>query len=206
MASQFDNDDSQQNGDLCDQTPQWYILKCQVNREDRVKRELDRRIQVAGLGMGPGEKGLVEEVYVPVEKVKEFGKNGKQREVKHKLYPGYIMVKMILNNDTWFLMRETNGVGDFAGTSGRPMPAKEEDVKRLLSTREGAAETAPRVDVPYAVGDRIKIVDGPFIDTEGEVSDVDVVAGTVTVNVKMFGGDTPVNLEYWQVEKANGES
>ncbi len=200
MASQFENEDSEQNGELSDQTPQWYILKCQVNREDRVKRELDRRIQLANLG------DVIEEVYVPVERVKEFGKNGKQREVKRKLYPGYILVKMILNNDTWFLMRETNGVGDFAGTSGKPMPAREEDVKRLLSFRGEQEAVKTRVEIPYVVDDHVKIKEGPFKDTEGEVAAVDAVAGMVTVNVKMFGKDTPVQLEYWQVEKANGEN
>ena len=200
MASQFDDVESGENGPVEDEFPQWYILKCQVNREDRVKRELERRIQLSGLSDD------VEEVYVPFERVKEFGPNGRQREVKHKVFPGYILVKMKLNKDTWFLMRETNGVGDFAGSSGRPMPAPPEDVERLLRFREGEKAEKPRVESPYAVGDIVRIVSGSFAETEGEVASVDVNAGLVTVNVKMFGKDTPVQMAYWQVERVNGNS
>ena len=198
MTSQFDAVDAGENGPIEDEFPQWYILKCQVNREDRVKRDLERRIQLSGLS------DVVEEVYVPSERVKEFGPNGKQREVKRKVFPGYILVKMKLNKDTWFLMRETNGVGDFAGSgSGRPMPASPEDVEKLLRFREEEKTENPRLAIPFAVGDYVRIASGSFADTEGEVAEVDVNAGTVTVNVKMFGKDTPVKLEYWQVEKTD---
>ena len=201
MTSQFDGIDSGENGPIEDDTPHWYILKCQVNREDRVKRDLERRIQLSGLS------DVVEEVYVPFERVKEFGPNGKQREVRRKVFPGYILVKMKLNKDTWFLMRETNGVGDFAGSgNGRPMPASEEDVEKLLRFREEEKTEKPRLAIPFTVGDYVRIVSGSFADTEGEVAEVDVNAGTVTVNVKMFGKDTPVKLEYWQVEKTDRQS
>ena len=126
--------------------------------------------------------------------------------MKRKVFPGYILVKMRLNKDTWFLMRETNGVGDFAGSSGRPMPASPGDVERLLRFREDEKTEKPRVESPFTVGDKIRIVSGSFAETEGEVAEVDVSAGVVTVNVKMFGQYTPVQLEYWQVERVNGNS
>lgn len=200
MASQFEIDESDQNGEIFDPTPKWYILKCQVNREDRVKRDLDRRIDATGL------REFVNEVYVPVERVKEFDKNGRQREVKRKLYPGYILVNMVLNENTWFLMRETNGVGDFAGSSGRPMPARDEDVERLLKFHDEKPDEKTRVEIPYVVGDRVKVVDGPFNETEGVVGEVDVAGGKVSVNIKMFGKDTPIQLEFWQVEKFNPDA
>ena len=193
MATQYDPTEEELN-DQGPQTPQWYILKCQVNRETRVKKELERRIKLGGL------ENFVEEVYVPVETVIEHRKDGKQRKVEIKLYPGYIMVKMVLNKDTWFLMRETNGVGDFAGTSGKPMPARQEEVDRLLSYRN-QSDFKPRVRVPYVLGDRVKITEGSFKDTEGEVIAIDDVACNVTVNVMMFGKDTPVTLEFNQTEK-----
>ena len=200
MTSQFDDIDAGENGPLEDEFPQWYILKCQVNREDRVKRELERRIQLSGLS------DVVEEVYVPFERVKEFAPNGKQREVKRKVFPGYILVKMRLTQDTWFLMRETNGVGDFAGSgSGRPMPASDKDVERLLRFREDEKTEKPRLEIPFVVGDSVRITSGSFAETMGEVAEVDVNAGTATVNIKMFGKDTPVKLEYWQVEKVDDQ-
>lgn len=199
MSSQFENDESNPETDLSDKTPQWYVLKCQVNREDRVKRELEWRVLQANLDK------YVEEVYVPIERVKAFDKNGKQREIKRKIYPGYILVKMALNNETWFLMRETPGVGEFAGASGRPMPMPPEEVERLLKYHDEQTEEKPRIDVPFAVGDRATVKDGSFAGNKGEVSNVDVVGGKVTVNIVIFGKPTPVEFEYWQVEKADDE-
>lgn len=200
MTSQFDDMDAGDGASYEDEFPQWYILKCQVNREDRVKRDLERRVQLSGL------TNYVEEVYVPFERVKEFGPNGRQREVKRKVFPGYILVKMKLNKDTWFLMRETPGVGDFVGTSGKPMPAPEADVERLLRFREGAKTESARLEVPFMLRDHVKITSGSFADAKGEVTDIDVNAGLVTVTVKLFGKDTPIQLEYWQVEKTTEPS
>jgi transcriptional antiterminator NusG len=99
-------------------------------------------------------------------------------------------------------MRETNGVGDFAGSGGgRPMPASPEDVEKLLRFRDDGKTEKPRLAIPFSIGDKVKIVSGSFAETEGEVAEVDANAGTATVNVKLFGKDTPVKLEYWQVEK-----
>ena len=195
MATAYDGEDVD-NGEP--KIPQWYILKCQVNRENRVRKELDRRIKAYGLDK------YIEEVYVPVERVKEFAKNGKQHEVERKLYPGYIKVKMILKNGTCFLMRETNGVGDFAGTSGKPMPALEADVQRFLAFKDVGSQAKP--EVPYEVNEHVKIVDGAFKDTDGVVTAINPAQGNVTVNVKMFGRDISLTLEYWQVEKFGSEN
>ena len=200
MTSQFDDIDNQDGESREDEFPQWYVLKCQVNREDRLKRDLERRIQLSGL------TNDVEEVYVPFERVKEFGPSGKQREVKRKVYPGYLFVKMRLTKDTWFLVRETPGIGDFAGTRGRPQPATTEEVEQFLRFREGAKTESARLEVPFMLDDYVKITSGSFADAQGEVTGLDVNAGLVTVTVKLFGKDTPIQLEYWQVEKTTRPS
>lgn len=175
--------------------PEWYILKVQVNREDTVKKTLDRRIKLAGL------EDYFEQTLVPTETVVEM-KNGKRREMKRKLYPGYLLAKMILNDETWFLVRETSGVGDFTGAGGKPLPMTQKDVDRLLCAETAADEKQPKLEIPYRVGDRVKIVsEGPFKDTEGEVNKIDELAGRVTVIISIFSTSTPVELEYWQVEK-----
>ncbi|MBR4835315.1 MAG: transcription termination/antitermination factor NusG [Thermoguttaceae bacterium] len=175
--------------------PEWYILKIQVNREDAVKKTLDRRIKLSGL------EQYFEQTLVPTETVVEM-KNGKRREMKRKLYPGYLLVKMILNDETWFLVRETTGVGDFTGAGGKPLPMTQKDVDRILRTERAADEERPKLEIPYRVGDRVKINDGTFKDIEGEVNKIDELAGRVTVIISIFSRSTPVELEYWQVEKA----
>ncbi len=173
----------------------WYILKVQVNREDSIKRRLLDRVKQTGL-----EK-YIEEILVPTEKVTTV-KNGKKTVVKRKLYPGYIMVNMEINDDTWFLVRETAGIGDFTGAAGKPVPMLPHEVQRILQAEKGDTDEAPKLKIPFEVGDPVKITDGTFKDTEGEVSAIDDVTGRVTVIITIFARSTPVELEYWQVEKS----
>ena len=204
MVSKLDREDLEGEGAVPEySTPQWYILKCQVNREDRCKKELDRRIKIAGL------EDQISEVIVPTEVVQEFDKNGKLRNHNRKLYPGYVMVKMILNEATWFLMRETPGVGDFAGTSGKPMPMRQSDVDEILNRSSKEEVEKPKMQIPFEIGEVVKIVDGgSFHNLEGEVISADSETGAITVSVKMFGNNVPFNLEleYWQAEKVSVEN
>jgi len=177
-----------------DQELQWYTLKVQVNREDHVQRELTRRVEQYGLGK------YVEQILVPTERVAEF-KNGRKREVKRKLFPGYLLVRMILNDETWFLMRDAPGVGDFTGSGGRPLPMTQADVDKFFKSASAEGETQAKLEIPFQINTRIKVVDGTFKDIEGEVSAIDELAGRVTVNIPIFGRDTPVEFEYWQIEK-----
>ncbi len=177
-----------------DQEPQWYTLKVQVNREDRVQRELSRRVELYGLGK------YVEQILVPIERVAEI-KNGRKKEIKRKLFPGYLLVKMVLNDETWFLMRDAPGVGDFTGSGGRPLPMTQADVEKFFKSSSEEGEVQPKLEIPYQINTRIKVVDGTFKDIEGEVSAIDELAGRVTVNIPIFGRDTPVEFEYWQIEK-----
>jgi len=172
---------------------QWYILKVQSNREDSIRETLLRRISLAGVGRFFGE------VIVPKEQVTEF-KSGKKRVVSRKLYPGYILVNMILNDETWYLVRETGGIGDFTGSAGRPSPMLPADVAKLLHKDEETAAESPRLKINFKKGDRVKINEGTFENFEGEVEQIDEANGRVTVMLSIFGRSTPVDIEYWQIE------
>ena len=171
----------------------WYILKVQSNREDSITDTLERRIRMQGLDRFFGR------VVVPKEQVTEF-KNGKKRVVSRKLYPGYILVNMILNDETWYLVRETGGIGDFTGSAGRPSPMLQADVDKLLNKSAVKTDEAPRLKINFKKGDRVKITEGTFENFEGEVEQIDEANGRVTVMLSIFGRSTPVDIEYWQIE------
>ncbi len=171
----------------------WYILKVQSNREESIREGLLRRVSIQGLDRFFGE------VIVPTEKVTEF-KGGKKRVIKRKLYPGYIVVHMEINEDTWFLVRETPGIGDFTGASGVPTPMLPHEVERIIAKQEEKSEKAPDLKIPFAKGDRVKVIEGNFENFEGEVDAIDKTNGRVTVMITIFNRTTPVEFEYWQVE------
>ena len=171
----------------------WYILKVQSNREDSIREGLMRRVAIAGLEYYFGD------VIVPTEKVTEF-KGGKKKVVKRKLYPGYLVVHMEINDDTWFLVRETPGIGDFTGAAGRPSPMLPHEVSRIVTKHEEKSEKAPKLKIAFHEGDRVKINEGTFENFEGEVDSIDQTNGRVTVMINIFGRSTPVELEYWQIE------
>jgi len=171
----------------------WYILKVQSNREDSIREGLIRRVKIAGLEEYFGE------IIVPTEKVTEF-KGGKKRVMKRKLYPGYIVVNMEINDDTWFLVRDTPGIGDFTGAAGTPTPMLPHEVQRILAKTEEKQDEVPKLKIGFHVGDRVKINEGTFENFEGEVHTIDETSGRVTVMINIFGRSTPVELEYWQIE------
>ena len=171
----------------------WYILKVQSNREDSIREGLLRRVAIAGLDRHFGQ------VIVPTEKVTEF-KGGKKRVTKRKLYPGYLVVQMEINDDTWFLVRETPGIGDFTGAAGHPTPMLPHEVSRILAKQEEKSEKAPKLKIGFSPGDQVKINEGTFENFEGEVENIDQTNGQVTVMINIFGRSTPVTLEYWQIE------
>ncbi len=172
---------------------QWYILKVQSNREESIKEGLMRRVKMAGLERYFGE------CIVPTEMVSEF-KGGKKRVTKRKLYPGYLVVHMEINDDTWYVVRETPGIGDFTGSVGRPTPMAASDVQKILSKSEEKADEAPKLKIAFKKGDRVKINEGTFENFEGDVDAIDEANGRVIVMINIFGRSTPVELEYWQIE------
>ncbi len=173
---------------------EWYILKVQSNREDSIRDALQRRIQIAGL------EGFFGDIIVPTEMVTEI-KGGKKKVVKRKLYPGYIVVHMEYNDDTWYLVRDTPGVGDFTGAGGKPTPMLPHEVSKILVMESAETkEKGPKPKISFGVGDKVKINEGTFENFEGDVGSIDEGSGRVTVMINIFGRSTPVELEYWQVE------
>jgi transcriptional antiterminator NusG len=172
----------------------WYVLKVQSSREDTIRDALERRVKIQGLGRYFGR------IVVPTEKITEI-RNNKKRIVERKTYPGYIMVEMELNEKTWFVVRETPGVGDFVGAHGTPTKMTEAEVNQMLGQETAKTEEAPRVRIDVERGDRVKIKDGPFENFEGTVEEVIEARGLVKVMLIIFNRPTPVDLEYWQVER-----
>jgi transcription termination/antitermination protein NusG len=171
----------------------WYILKVQSNRERSIADALKRKIAIEGLDR------YFDDVIVPTEKVTEF-KAGKKKVVERKLYPGYIVVHMCINDDTWFAVRETSGIGDFTGSAGKPTPMLPHEVSRIIKKDEEEVSESPKLNINFKIGDRVKIKEGTFESFEGEVHLIDEQNGRISVMINIFGRSTPVELEYWQVE------
>jgi transcription termination/antitermination protein NusG len=175
----------------------WYILKVQVNREDSIKDALMRRVRMNGL------ERYFKEIVVPTEDVVEFTKTGKKRVVKKKLYPGYILVNMAVTDESWFVVRETGGIGDFTGSAGKPTPMEPRDVERILRSSKVLPEeegAGIKTTIPFKTGDRVRVKEGYFQNFEGDVHAIDQAHGRVTVMINIFGRATPVEIEHWQIE------
>lgn len=172
----------------------WYVLKVQTNRENSIKRTLERRIKREGL------EELFGEVIIPTEKVVET-KSGKRKVREVKLYPGYIMVQMILNDDTWYLVRDTTGVGDFTGAAGEPHAMEDHEVERMLGRQEETKAEPTKVKIDFKTGEVVKIKTGPFESFEGEIESIDETTGKINVLIEIFGRPTPYEVEYHEVER-----
>jgi transcriptional antiterminator NusG len=174
----------------------WYILKVAFNREDSIADTLRKRLKMEGMAEFFGE------IVVPTEDVATFTRAGQRRVSKRKLLPGYIMVNMVINDDTWFLVRETNGISDFTGAAGKPMPMEPSDIERFITRpSEKEEEEAPiKIGIPFKVGDRVRVKEGNFENQEGDVDAVDEANGRITVIINIFGRSVPMELDHWQVE------
>lgn len=174
----------------------WYILKVQSNREKSICSNLIRRVKMAGL------EDYFGEILVPTEDLVEY-KNGKKKVTKQKLYPGYIVVHMAINDETWFVVRETGGIGDFTGAGGKPVPMLPHEVDRIVKkTRkpeEGEQEEV-KTNIRFKIGEHVRITEGTFENFEGDVELIDETNGRVTVMINIFGRTTPVEMEHWQME------
>jgi transcriptional antiterminator NusG len=180
---------------------QWYVLRVASNKEEIVREALDRKVKIEGL------EDKIGRILVPTERrPSPRGRSGEKKFVERKMYPGYVFVEMELEEDgrigeeAWFLIRETTGVGDFIGASGRPTPMRGPDVDKMLMQVEKAQEGTP-VSVDFQKGEIVKIKEGAFENFEGTVDEVLLDRGLIRVIVTIFGRATPVELEYWQVEK-----
>jgi transcriptional antiterminator NusG len=184
----------------------WFVLRVASNKESSVRQTLLRKIKIEGFdGEEEGKPHLVNRILVPTEKTKTM-KAGKAKVVETKLYPGYVFVEMQLEDDgripqdVFFLIKETTGVGDFIGTAGRPSPMSIPEIEKMLMASK-PAEEQPQVKMEFQPGDHIKIKEGPFENMEGTVDELLPEQGKVRVLVTVFGRSTPLELEYWLIEK-----
>ena len=174
----------------------WYILKVAFNREDSIRDSLAKRIALSEYSQ------LFGEILVPTEDVVEFTRAGKRKVVKRKLYPGYLMIQMGVNDESWFLVRETQGIGDFTGASGKPTPMSDVEVERIIKMvfPDAEEEQSLKTTIPFRSGDRVRVKEGNFQNLEGDVDRIDEANGRVTVIISIFGRSTPVELDHWQIE------
>lgn len=170
----------------------WYVVHCYSGYENKVRHNLEQRIDSMGM------KNKIFDVVVPTEEEIEV-KDGKRRTVERRVFPGYILVQMIMDEDSWYVVRNTPGVTGFVGMGNEPTPLRQEEVAQIVKRMEAEA---PRIKVTYKTGQKVRIIDGPFNDFIGTVSDIDMERAKVRVMVSFFGRETPVELDFLQVEKA----
>ena len=182
-------------------TKQWYVIHVLSGQEQKVAQRIRNLVELEEM------KDNIYDVLVPTEMVSEI-KRGKKSETKRKFYPGYIIVNMNLftvNNelveDTWFFVKELDGIIGFAGTKDIPIPMRQREVDQMLAQIKEREESI-RPAITFEVGDTVKVADGPFESQNGTVEEIDPEKGKLRVAVSIFGRSTPVELEFWQVEKA----
>ena len=173
---------------------QWYIVHTYSGFEERVKENLQQRIDALGMREKFGE------IKIPTETLIEM-KSGKKREVQRKFFPGYILVEMEMSDDAWHLVKNTPKVTGFVGTGKKPTPLSQDEVDQILEQVVSAKEK-PKPKYVFEKGEMVKIVDGPFNNFTGVVDDINIDRGTLKVMVTIFGRQTPVELEFLQVQKA----
>lgn len=182
-------------GDPDEADLKWYVIRVQSGREDTLSSKIKKKLKLQGLDR------FVRNIVVPKQKVGEI-KEGKKRVREMKLYPGYFFMEMQLVEEIWYLLRDTAGVGDFVGGGQKPIPMTAKEVRKLLDVlEERERDEAPEIKIEVEKGNTVKIKEGPFENFEGVVDEVQAAKGLIRVMVTIFGRETPVDLEYWQVEK-----
>jgi len=172
--------------------PAWYVIHCYSGYENKVRHNLEQRIETMGM------KDRIFDVVIPTQEEIEV-KDGKRRTVERHIFPGYVLVNMALSEESWYVVRNTPGVTGFVGMGNNPTALRPEEVSQIIKRMEAEA---PTVKVTYKVGERVRIVDGPFNDFRGMVSEIDMERTKVRVMVSFFGRETPVELDFLQVEKS----
>jgi len=170
----------------------WYVVHCYSGYENKVRHNLEQRIETMGM------KDKIFDVVIPTQEEIEV-KDGKRRTVERHVFPGYVLVNMILTEESWYVVRNTPGVTGFVGMGNTPTPLRPEEVAQILKRMEAEA---PHIKVTFKIGERVRIVDGPFNDFRGTVAEIDMERSKVRVMVNFFGRETPVELDFLQVEKA----
>jgi transcriptional antiterminator NusG len=179
---------------------QWFVIHTLAGQEQRVKESIEKRLKAEEMGE------YIKEVLVPMEKVAEV-RNGKKTVTMRKLHPGYVYIDMTLLDENrrvlerpWYFIRETQGIIGFVG-GDRPVPVSPEEIE-VIKVQIAESEDTERPKVSFEVGETVKINDGPFLNFSGVIEEIDPDKGKLKVTVNVFGRNTPVELEYWKVEKA----
>ncbi len=171
---------------------QWYVIHAYSGHEDKVRANLLKRVESMDM------HDQIFEVLVPTEDVLEI-KDGQRRHVSKRIFPGYILVRMVMSDESWYVVRNTPGVTSFVGSGTRPVPLQEAEVRSIQRTM--GTEVQSKVQVEFKVGDSVRVVDGPFTDFHGKVGEISPEKGKLKVMVNMFGRETPVELDLLQVER-----
>jgi transcription termination/antitermination protein NusG len=170
----------------------WYVVHCYSGQENKVRHSIEQRIETMGM------QDKIFDVVVPTEEEIEV-KEGKRRTVERRVFPGYILVQMVMDEDSWYVVRNTPGVTGFVGMGNEPTPLRPEEVNQIMRRMEAEA---PKIKVTFRPGQKVRIIDGPFNEFIGTVGDIDMEKAKVRVLVSFFGRETPVELDFLQVEKA----
>ncbi|MCZ2097974.1 MAG: transcription termination/antitermination protein NusG [Chloroflexota bacterium] len=170
----------------------WYVVHCYSGQENKVRHAIEQRIETMGM------QDKIFDVVVPTEEEIEV-REGKRRTIERRVFPGYILVQMLMDEDSWYVVRNTPGVTGFVGMGNEPTPLRPEEVAQIMRRMEAEA---PKIKVTFRPGQKVRIIDGPFNDFIGTVGDIDMEKAKVRVLVSFFGRETPVELDFLQVEKA----
>ena len=181
-------EDKQTHGDK-----KWYIVHALSGAEYKAKANLESRIASAGL------QEKIDQIIIPTEQVAEI-KHGQKRVTERRFYPGYILIHMEMNEETWLLVKSTPGITSFIGPKNNPTPLYEDKVEEILKVTQ-ETQDKPQPKVEFKPGEAVRIVDGPFMNFTGVVEELNPTRGKLKVNVSIFGRLTPIELEYWQIEK-----
>jgi transcriptional antiterminator NusG len=171
---------------------EWYVVHAYSGHEEKVKKNLEKRIESMDM------HDQILEVFVPMEDEIEI-RDGKRRHVQKRIFPGYILVKMIMSDESWYVVRNTPGVTSFVGSGNKPVPLQETELKSILKQ----VKQEPQIRVEFQIGESVRVVDGPFADFLGKVDEINAEKGKLKVLVNMFGRETPVELDLLQVEKVH---
>ncbi len=170
---------------------QWFVVHCYSGYENKVRDAIQQRIETMGM------RDRIFDVIIPTEEEIEV-KDGKRRSVERHMYPGYVLVEMILDENSWYVVRNTPGITGFVGMGDEPAPLREVEVREILKRMESEQ---PNIRYDFKIGQKVRIIDGPFNDFIGTVSDISPSRNTVRVMVSFFGRDTPVDIGFLEVEK-----
>ncbi len=171
--------------------PQWYVVHCYSGYENKVKKNLEHRIESMGMA------SRINEVIVPTEEQVEL-RDGQRRVVERRIYPGYVLIEMVLDEESWYVVRNTPGVTGFVGIGNKPTPLRQEEVDRIMRRMEAEE---PVAEVKVKAGDKVRIVEGSFMDFHGTVDEVYADKGKARVLVSFFNRETPIEVDLLQIER-----